>query len=218
MSTQAPAIAQEDPTAFASLQTWPARYARFGQFHIDLQREELYRDGRRAKVQAKIYQALLVLMTRPGEIITRDEVCRRLWPEALHANLDANVNTTINKLRLVLSDTPDTPAYIETIPRRGYSFIAAVQFFDEPLPIKAPANAGNAPRAALSPSWRQGNWWLSVLRLQSTPVRLASFVLLGMLMGALLILVWKVASNKNQASERLGKQSVSLPAQTDRDL
>jgi DNA-binding winged helix-turn-helix (wHTH) protein len=219
MSMQATAIArQEEHTPLASPPTWPARYARFGQFHVDLQREELYRDGRRAKVQSKIYQALLVLIARPGDIITRDEVCRRLWPEALHVNLDANVNTTINKLRLVLGDTPEIPVYIETIPRRGYSFIASVQFSNEAMAVKAPASVDNASGAMLTTSSVRKNWWPSLLDMQPTPLRLASFVLVGMLMGILLVLAWKFASNKNQRSENLGRQSVSLRAQAGYDL
>src|ERR1700747_2163904 len=88
MSTQATAVVHSEVNAPPSPPSWPARYARFGQFQVDLLRDELYRDGRRAKVQSKIFQALLVLIARPGDIVTREEVCRRLWPEASHANLD----------------------------------------------------------------------------------------------------------------------------------
>lgn len=221
MSTQATAIArQEDHTPLAS--RWPARYARFGQFQVDLQREELYRDGRRVRVQAKIYQALLVLIDRPGEIIRREEVCKRLWPETLHVNLDANVNTTINKLRLVLADSSESPAYIETIPRRGYSFIAAVQFSDEPPLVKSPASVSKPSAETSAGSMAPWAWpshsWLSSMRARPTPLLLASFVLVGMLMGALLVLAWKSASNKHPGAQNLGRQSVSLSSQIDRDL
>ena len=219
MSTQATAVAhQEEHAPLASPPTWPARYARFGQFQVDLQREELYRDGRRVKVQAKIYQALVVLIARPGDIITREEVCRQLWPESLNVNLDANVNTTINKLRLVLGDSPETPAFIETIPRRGYSFITSVQFSDAPPPVKPASSVDGVSDVTPGSSSARKNWWLSFVEIQPTPLRLASFVLVGMLMGALFVLAWKFASNKNQRPENLGRQSVSLPAQADRDL
>jgi DNA-binding winged helix-turn-helix (wHTH) protein len=219
MSTQASIVVQhEDLSPAGSTPSWPARYARFGQFQVDLQREELFRDGRRAKVQAKIYQALLVLIARPGDIITRDQVCKRLWPEALHVNLDANVNTTINKLRLVLGDSPEAPAYIETIPRRGYSFIAPVQFSDEPVPIKPPASLDKTTSRTPALSSPTESSWLSPLRMPPTPLRLASFVLIGMLMGALLVFAWKFASNRNQPTEGLGRQSVSLPSHGDREL
>ena len=223
MSSQATAIARpEDQIPSLAPPSWPARFARFGQFHADLVREELYRDGRRVKVQAKIYQALLVLIERPGDIVKREEVCKRLWPDTLHLNLDANVNTTINKLRLVLGDSSETPVYIETIPRRGYSFIEAVQFSNEPLAVKSPANAGKAaaetaPDTAAPSSWQRPPW-LSSLQMQPRPLFLASIVLVGMLMGALLMLAWKFASNKNQGTQNLGRQSASVSIQVDRDL
>ena len=216
MSTQAPAVVPPEVNALPAPPSWPTRYARFGQFQVDLLRGDLYRDGRRTKVQSKIFQALLVLIARPGDIVTRDEVCRRLWPEALQVNLDANVNTTVNKLRMVLGDASDHPAYIETIPRRGYCFIASVQFTDEPMPPK-PATLDGAPRAQASSPASQ-NWWLAFLRMEPTPLRVASFVLVGMLMGALLVLAWKFAANKSPASQNLGRQSVALSAQPDRDL
>lgn len=107
-----------------------ARYAGFGKFQVDLQRQELYLEGQRVKLHAKVYQALTLLLSRAGEIVTREEVRKQLWPDTFLANLnlDANINTTINKLRQVLGDAPENPQYIETIPRRGYSFIAHVQF------------------------------------------------------------------------------------------
>lgn len=220
MSTQAPAVVHSEVNAPPSPPSWPTRYARFGPFQVDLLRDELYRDGRRAKVQSKIFQALLVLIARPGDIVTRDEVCRRLWPETLHVNLDANVNTTVNKLRIVLGDSSDRPVYIETIPRRGYSFIAVVQFTDEPMAVK-PTTLDAAPQAqahsqANSPAIH--NSWLGFLRMEPTPLRVASFVLVGMLMGALLVLAWKFAANKSSASQNLSRQSVAIPAQPERDL
>jgi DNA-binding winged helix-turn-helix (wHTH) protein len=222
MSTQATALTQqEDHKTSESPRSWPTRYARFGQFHVDLQKEELYRDGRRAKMQAKIYQALLVLLGRPGEIIARDEVCKRLWPEALHGNLDANVNTTINKLRLVLGDSPEIPVYIETIPRRGYSFMAEVQFTDE-LPSPKRVTGANGvlkdPKLKLAEHDPQKNRWFSLLRSDPTPLLLASFVLVGILIGALLVLAWNSASNGGRATQNLSQHSVARPAAADREL
>src|SRR5258708_24130576 len=78
----------------------PARYVCFGAFHLDLKREELFKDGTRVKLQGKVYQALLALLQKPGEIVTREELRMQLWPSDTHGNYDANVNTTVNKLRL----------------------------------------------------------------------------------------------------------------------
>src|SRR4030081_129702 len=110
----------------------PARYACFGAFHLDLKREELFKDGTRVKLQGKVYQALLALLHKPGEIVTREELRTQLWPSDTHVNYDANVNTTVNKLRLVLGDSTEQPAYVETIPRKGYSFIAKIECADRP--------------------------------------------------------------------------------------
>jgi DNA-binding winged helix-turn-helix (wHTH) protein len=108
----------------------PARYVCFGPFHLDLQKDELFKDGTRVKLQGKVYQALLALLQKPGEIVTREELRSQLWPADSHVNYDANVNTTVNKLRQILSDSPDQPTFVETIPRKGYSFVAKVRFAD----------------------------------------------------------------------------------------
>src|SRR5215467_6885195 len=102
------------------------RYLCFGGFTIDLKREELFKDGIRIKLPGKVYQTLVALLERPGEVVSRDDLRIKLWPEGTHVNYDANVNTTVNKLRLALGDSPDKPIYVETIPRQGYSFVGQV--------------------------------------------------------------------------------------------
>lgn len=99
------------------------RYIRFGPFRIDQQRQEVTRDGIRLKLQGKVYQTLLTLLEKPGEVVTREELRTRLWPADTHVNYDANVNTTVNKLRIALGDSSDKPLYVETIPRKGYSLL-----------------------------------------------------------------------------------------------
>jgi DNA-binding winged helix-turn-helix (wHTH) protein len=107
---------------------FPTRYARFGDFDLDLDRQELYRGGLRIKLQTKVFEALLALLEAPGDVISRETIRQKLWPEDSMVNFDANVNTTVNKLRQVLGDSPDQPTYVETIPRKGYSFIGKVEF------------------------------------------------------------------------------------------
>jgi DNA-binding winged helix-turn-helix (wHTH) protein len=106
-------------------------YIHFGSFHLDVERRELFKDGLRIKVQSKVVEALLILVENPGQIITREILRTRLWPSDTQINYDANVNTTVNKLRHVLGDSHDRPFYVETIPRRGYAFIADAQFVEE---------------------------------------------------------------------------------------
>ena len=116
----------------------PERYVCFGAFHLDLKKEELFKDGTRVKLQGKVYQALLALLQKPGEIVTREELRMQLWPADTHVNYDANVNTTVNKLRQVLGDSPDQPAFVDTIPRKGYSFVGQVRCVDQPLAQQLP--------------------------------------------------------------------------------
>jgi DNA-binding winged helix-turn-helix (wHTH) protein len=104
-----------------------SRYVSFAQFQVDLQREELFKDGARVHIPSKVYQVLLALVERPGEIVTRDDLRARLWPGGTFVNYDANVNTTVNKLRLALGDSSDQPMYVETIPRQGYCFVCTVE-------------------------------------------------------------------------------------------
>ncbi len=106
------------------------RYLRFGQFQVDLQREELFKEGLRVRIPSKVFQVLMALIERPGEIVTRDALRARLWPGGTFVNYDANVNTTVNKLRLALGDSPDKPMYVETIPRQGYYFLGNVERSD----------------------------------------------------------------------------------------
>src|SRR3984893_2494706 len=103
------------------------RYLCFGQFQVDLQREELFKEGSRVRIPSKVFQVLLALVERPGEIVTREALRARLWPDGTFVNYDANVNTTVNKLRLALGDSPEKPMYVETIPRQGYCFLGTVE-------------------------------------------------------------------------------------------
>jgi DNA-binding winged helix-turn-helix (wHTH) protein len=109
------------------------RYLWFGQFQVDLQREELFKEGSQVRIPSKVFQVLLALVERPGEIVTREALRARLWPAGTFVNYDANVNTTVNKLRLALGDSPEKPMYVETIPRQGYCFLGNVERGNELL-------------------------------------------------------------------------------------
>ena len=103
------------------------RYLCFGGFQLDTQRELLFKDGTKVRLPGKVFQTLIALLDKPGEVVTREALRGKLWPQGTFVNYDANVNTTVNKLRLVLGDSPDQPAYIETIPRLGYCFVGSVE-------------------------------------------------------------------------------------------
>jgi DNA-binding winged helix-turn-helix (wHTH) protein len=142
------------------------RYVRFGPFYLDQQRQELFRDGSRIRMQAKVCEALSILVANRGEVVTRETLRARMWPSDTQINYDANVNTTVNKLRQALGDTPEQPVFVETIPRKGYTFIAAVELVDQmpaggtPSSLGAGAGLGaggyvDPSRQSLLPSARQ---------------------------------------------------------------
>jgi DNA-binding winged helix-turn-helix (wHTH) protein len=110
---------------------FPTRYVRFGAFELDVKRQDLLKNGARLRLPGKVYQVLITLLERPGEIVTREELRARLWPSDTHVNFDANVNTTVNKLRQILGDSNEESAYVQTIPRRGYSFVSKVEFVEQ---------------------------------------------------------------------------------------
>ena len=123
------------------------RYVRFGPFHLDRQRQQVYRGGSKLRLQGKVYQVLLVLIQNQGEVVTREQLKQSLWPADTHVNYDANVNTTVNKLRQALGESTEKPVFIETIPRRGYSFIGSAEFSDTPFPVGAEASPENTQKA-----------------------------------------------------------------------
>src|SRR6266849_6012945 len=167
----------------------PARYVRFGSFHLDLRKEELLKDGTRVKLQGKVYQALLALLQKPGEIVTREELRIQLWPSDTRVNYDANVNTTVNKLRQVLGDSPDQPAFVDTIPRKGYCFVAKVEYVDRPVAPQAPQAPKPASVAALLERTEStASYFRAALTSRWFTAAVVTLVIAGMLFGAALVL------------------------------
>jgi DNA-binding winged helix-turn-helix (wHTH) protein len=121
-----------------------ARYVRFGPFHIDQHRQQVFRNGTPLRLQGKVYQVLILLLLRQGEVVTREELRHALWPAGRLVNYEANTNTTLNKLRQVLSESTNKVSYIETIPRRGYRFAGTAEFSEIPFPTMRPANSPTA--------------------------------------------------------------------------
>ena len=99
---------------------------RFGVFEVDVRSGELRKQGVRIKLQEQPFHLLTVLLQRPGEVVTREELRNQNWPPDTFVDFDNSLNTAINKLREALGDSADSPRFIETLPRRGYRFIAPV--------------------------------------------------------------------------------------------
>jgi DNA-binding winged helix-turn-helix (wHTH) protein len=121
-----------DPTSAESSLLSSGRYILLGPFQIDQQRQEITKNGEKLRLQGKVYRVLMALLEKPGEVVTREELRQQLWPAETYVNYDANVNTTVNKLRLALGDSSDKPIYIETIPRKGYCLLVRPQISAAP--------------------------------------------------------------------------------------
>src|SRR5438105_9623750 len=105
----------------------PISRLRFGDFDVDLRSGELRKSGVRIKLQDQPFQMLALLLERPGDVVTREELRRKLWPEGIHLDFENGLNIAVKKLRQALGDEAETPRFIETLPKRGYRFIAPVE-------------------------------------------------------------------------------------------
>src|SRR6202046_1079603 len=102
------------------------RLLRFENFEVDLRSGELRKAGVKLKFGGQPFQVLSILLEQPGDVVTREDLQKRLWPDTF-VDVDHNLNTAINKIREVLGDSAESPRFVETVPRRGYRFIAPVE-------------------------------------------------------------------------------------------
>jgi Tol biopolymer transport system component/DNA-binding winged helix-turn-helix (wHTH) protein len=128
---------------------------RFGIFELDGRTGELRRDGVKLKLQDQLYQVLLQLLRHPGEIVSRDELRSALWSDDTFVDFDTGLNTTIKRLRETLKDSADNPTFIETVPRRGYRFIAPVSESGS-VPPSSPQRIEVASGSKLKTAFRLG--------------------------------------------------------------
>jgi TolB-like protein/DNA-binding winged helix-turn-helix (wHTH) protein/tetratricopeptide (TPR) repeat protein len=158
----------------------PPRIIRFATFAVDLQARELYKNGLKLKLHGQPFEVLAMLLEKPGEVVGREQLRERLWPTDTFVDFDHGVNTAINRLREALGDSADNPRFIETLPRRGYHFIAPVESSAPPAQAAPPVSSAvpetlPAPAAeAVKPSdkWKKLAWIL------------AAALLLGLLVAA----------------------------------
>lgn len=126
---------------------------RFGLFELDLETRELRKSGVRIKLQDQPFQILAMLLQRPGQIVTREELQKRLWPEDTFVDFDLSLNSAVKKLRQALSDDSENPRFVETLYRRGYRFIGPVNGTSPPsAPTLGSADAIPAPPVSERPS------------------------------------------------------------------
>src|SRR5215813_4921140 len=162
---------------------------RFGLFEADVARNALTRNGVRVKIHDQPLRVLILLLQRPGEIVTREELRQNLWPEGTYVDFDGSLNVILKKLRAALDDDSDNPRFIETVPRRGYRFIAPVSNDRpfEPSAVEAQETTGSqvagATREEFQPPAKAVSASRGILVLTHRPI------LVYALSGALLLLL-----------------------------
>ncbi|MFZ0297454.1 MAG: winged helix-turn-helix domain-containing protein, partial [Candidatus Sulfotelmatobacter sp.] len=124
------------------------RIARFGSFEADFQEGKLTKAGFRIHLQEQPLQILALLLERPGQIVTREEIRQKLWSRDTFVEFDDALNTAVRKLRAALNDSADNPRFLETVPRRGYRFIAPVAWTPEPQTVAPTATPIAVPIGA----------------------------------------------------------------------
>jgi DNA-binding winged helix-turn-helix (wHTH) protein len=125
--------------------------ARFGTFEVDLEARELRKSGRRLRLQDQPFAVLAILLERSGEIVSREELRQRVWPADTFVDFDHSLNTAVNKVREALDDAATNPQFVETVPRRGYRFLAELHWQERSIvpttsqPAPAPAGSEELP-------------------------------------------------------------------------
>lgn len=139
---------------------------RFDVYEVDLRAQELYKAGRKVKLQIQPFQVLAMLLEQPGEVVTREEMQKRLWPADTFVDFEHSVNTAIKKLRQALEDDIKKPRYVETLPKRGYRFLATVK---KPAGTAATGSASETKPAesASRANANRAKWVGRVLRFRS---------------------------------------------------
>ena len=124
-----------------------------GLFEIDLVSREIYKGGRKVLIQEQPFRVLAILLERPGEVITREQLQQRLWSEETFVGFDEGLNTAIRKLRVAFGDSAENPRFIETVSRRGYRFIAPVETPKAPSPTVSAVESSTTVRPSFRRRW-----------------------------------------------------------------
>lgn len=148
----------------------PDRRYRFGVFEADAARGELRRQGVRIKLNAQPFQVLCLMLERPGELLTREEISRELWPDGTFVDYEHGVNSAVNRIREAIGDTASSPRFVETLARRGYRFVAPVERIgpvEDPSPaeaeLPAPATSPLVDETTLAPSEPEASFLSGIL-------------------------------------------------------
>ena len=123
-----------------------AKLIRFGPYAADVRSGELYRSGIKLKLRDQSFQVLAMLLEHVGELVTREQLRQKLWPDETFVDFDHGLNAAVERLRRCLGDSAAIPEFIETLPRRGYRFIGKVECMEAEAPVQIPKEGPEASR------------------------------------------------------------------------
>ena len=173
----------------------PVDRVRFGPFELDLRGGELRKDGRRIRLQDQPFQILRMLLECPGEVILREDIRTRLWPDNTIVEFDHSINSAVKRLRDALCDSADQPRYVETVARRGYRFVGEIQARPSPPDLAESLVPGPSAQSPDRPTTPMTAEPLSPLRPRVLVLSIAAFV----------AAVWGVAELRRTTTESAGQ-------------
>src|SRR6266853_6427297 len=195
MKTENVRIGSESQHAMTSI--YPQR-VRFGPFEADLETHELWKNGIKVKLGGQPFEILAVLLNRPGQLVTREELQREIWAADTFVDFNHGLNAAVNKLRETLSDSAEEPKYIETLPRRGYRFIGTIENAGSELKpeggMSGPRELAALPPAMLTPV--EGEWTSKlgqVLQTREDSTLSRKFLVLSAAAAAITLILWWLA-------------------------
>jgi DNA-binding winged helix-turn-helix (wHTH) protein/tetratricopeptide (TPR) repeat protein len=145
------------------------RLIRFSVFEVDLDARELFKNGRRVRMQGQPFEVLVALLDRRGELVSREELQQKIWPSETAGDFEQGLNRAINKVREALGDSAESPQFVETLPRRGYRFVGSIREESdaqptptEPSPLSAPMQMSSPPREGPTRRWQARTWLMTM--------------------------------------------------------
>lgn len=183
------------------------RIVRFGVFDVDARSGELRKAGRRVALQDQPFRVLGALLERPGELVTREELRRRLWPDDTFVDFEHGLNAAIKRLRDALGDAAENPRFIETLPRRGYRFIAPLRDADS-APHAADPSSGESLGTSLHDTSHAPQ---SHVRRSRWPAGLAAALVLGLVFAAAGVESLGASGCRQRTSEVVPTSHVVVP-------
>jgi eukaryotic-like serine/threonine-protein kinase len=198
-------------------QVRPSTTYRFGPYEVDIQAGQLRKHGTRVRLAGQPFEILVMLLERAGAAVTREEIQKRLWPNETFGDFENSLNKAINKLRRALTDNAERPAYVETLPRRGYRFIAPLveaearnegEITQPPqLSMPGPAVPPERPYNQAGSVVREASSWSEWLRLKAS-IPVVAILVLAILMA---VLAWQFApSFLGRSSAGSGRKTLAV--------